>query len=230
MTRRVVLLHTVSGLLPVFGELGAKLPADVKVSNIVDESLLADALANGALTAAISRRVVDHIVSAADSGAVAVMATCSSIGPAVELAAQLVDVPVLRVDTPMVDAAIETAKMAAGTERTPRIAVLATAKSTLSPTVDLVRRRAEHASVEVDLDVRLLAEAFTANASGDTARHDAIIAEALQDLATSVDAIVLAQASMARAAASVSGEGLHTPTFSSPGLAMGRLADVLVHG
>ncbi|MCZ4518849.1 Asp/Glu/hydantoin racemase [Rhodococcus sp. 1R11] len=229
MTRRVVLLHTVSGLLPVFGELGKGLPADVKVSNIVDESLLADALAEGALTASISRRVVDHVISAVDSGAVAVMATCSSIGPAVELAAQLVDVPVLRVDVPMVDAAIESAQVAAGTERAPRIAVLATAKSTLSPTVDLVRRRAQDASVEPELEVRLLSEAFAANASGDTARHDAIIAEALRDLAESVDSIVLAQASMARVAAIVSNEGLTTPTFSSPGLAMGRLASVLEH-
>ncbi|GGF11132.1 hypothetical protein GCM10007298_03900 [Williamsia phyllosphaerae] len=229
MTRRVVLLHTVSGLLPVFGELGKRFPADVKVSNIVDESLLADALANGALTAAISRRVVDHVVSAVDSGAVAVMATCSSIGPAVELAAQLVDVPVLRVDVPMVDAAIESAKTAAGTERAPRIAVLATAESTLAPTVELIHRRARNASMEPELDVRLLTDAFAANASGDTAGHDAIIAEALRDVATSVDSIVLAQASMARVAAMVSGEGLTTPTFSSPDLAMGRLAGVLEH-
>ena len=34
MTRRVVLLHTVSGLLPVFKELSGQLPSDIQVSNI----------------------------------------------------------------------------------------------------------------------------------------------------------------------------------------------------
>jgi Asp/Glu/hydantoin racemase len=67
-------------------------------------------------------------------GAVAVLATCSSIGPAVVIVSQLVDVPVLRIDEPMASAAIETGR---------RIGVLATVASTLNPTVDLLRRRAQ---------------------------------------------------------------------------------------
>ena len=79
--RRVVLVHTVTGMVPVFQELAKGLPRDVKVSNIVDESLLEDAITAGGLTHSVNRRVVDPILSAADSGAVAVLATCSSIGP-----------------------------------------------------------------------------------------------------------------------------------------------------
>jgi len=47
MMRRVVLVHTVAGLMPVFQELAKGLPGDVKISNIVDESLLEDAIAAG---------------------------------------------------------------------------------------------------------------------------------------------------------------------------------------
>jgi Asp/Glu/hydantoin racemase len=216
--RRVVLVHTVAGLLPVFQELAEGLPGDVKVSNIVDESLLEDAIAAGGLTPAVSRRVVDHILSAADSGAVAVLATCSSIGPAVEIAAQLVGVPVLRIDEPMASAAIES-----GT----RIGVLATVTSTLHRTVDLLRRCAQRLEKVVEVVPALKEEAFTAMRSGDGSRHDEIIGHALMELAVDVDAIVLAQASMARVVASLEPGALSVPVFSSPGSGMARLAAVL---
>ena len=216
--RRVVFVHTVAGLVPVFQELAKGLPGDVKISNIVDESLLEDAITAGGLTRSVNRRVVDHILSAADSGAVAVLATCSSIGPAVEIASQLVEVPVLRIDEPMASAAIESGQ---------RIGVLATVSSTLDPTVDLLRRRAQGFGKEVEVVPVLKDAAFTAMRSGDGARHDEIIREALMQLATDVDAIVLAQASMARVVATLEPGALSVPVFSSPSSGMARLASVL---
>lgn len=218
MMRRVVLVHTVPGLVPVFQDLAKDLPGDVKVSNIVDESLLEDAIAAGGLTHAVNRRVVDHILSAADSGAVAILATCSSIGPAVEIASQLVDVPVLRIDEPMALAAIESGK---------QIGVLATVASTLNPTVDLLRRCAQGLEKDVELTPLLRDEAFTAMRAGDAAGHDQIVREALMDLAADVDAIVLAQASMARVVATLEPGALSVPVFSSPSSGMAGLASVL---
>lgn len=218
MVRQVVLVHTVAGLVPVFQDLAKQLPGDVKVSNIVDESLLEDAIASGGLTNSVNRRVVDHILSAADSGAVAVLATCSSIGPAVELASQLVAVPVLRIDEPMASAAIE---------RGTRIGVLATVASTLDPTVDLLRRCAQRLGKDVELVPVLKADAFAAIRSGDGARHDAIIGTALEELAGDVDAIVLAQASMARVVATLEPGTVTLPVLSSPGSGMARLASLL---
>jgi Asp/Glu/hydantoin racemase len=216
--RRVVLVHTVAGLVPIFQELAKGLPGDVKISNIVDESLLEDAITAGGLTPSVKRRVVDHILSAADSGAVAVLATCSSIGPAVESASHLVGVPVLRIDEPMATAAIESGK---------RIGVLATVASTLNPTVDLLRRCAQGLEKDVEVVPALKDGAFTAMRSGDGARHDEIIREALMELAVEVDAIVLAQASMARAVATLEPGALSAPVFSSPSSGMARLASVL---
>jgi Asp/Glu/hydantoin racemase len=218
MMRRVVLVHTVAGLVPVFQELAKGLPGDVKISNIVDESLLEDAITAGGLTHSVNRRVVDHVLSAADSGAVAVLATCSSIGPAVEIASQLVDVPVLRIDEPMATAAVESGR---------RIGVLATVASTLYPTVDLLRRCAHDLDRDVEITPVLRDEAFMAMRSGDGARHDEIIGEALMDLAVDVDAIVLAQASMARVVAILEPVALSVPVFSSPSSGMARLASVL---
>lgn len=218
MMRRVVLVHTVVGLVPVFQELAKGLPGDVKISNIVDESLLEDAITAGGLTQSVNRRVADHVLSAADSGAVAVLATCSSIGPAMEIASQLVHVPVLRIDEPMATAAIESGR---------RIGVLATVASTLDPTVDLLRRCAQGLGKDVELTPLLRDEAFTAIRSGDGARHDKIIREALMDLAADVDVIVLAQASMARVVATLEPGTLSVPVLSSPSSGMARLASVL---
>jgi len=216
--RRVVLLHTVAGLVPVFQELTKALPGDVKVSNMVDESLLEDAIAAGGLTPAVTRRVVDHVASAADSGAEAVLVTCSSIGPAAEIASELVGVPVLRIDEPMSSAAIESGE---------RIGVLATVTSTLNPTVDLLRRCARDLGKEVEVVPVLREEAFSAMRSGDGTTHDQIIGEALRQLATEVDAIVLAQASMARVVASLEPGTRSVPVFASPSSGVARLASVL---
>ena len=221
MIRRVVLVHTVAGLVPVFQEMAKVLPGDVKISNIVDESLLEDAITAGGLTHSVNRRVVDHILSAADSGAVAILATCSSIGPAVEIASQLVDVPVLRIDEPMALAAIESGR---------RIGVLATVTSTLNPTVDLLRRCAQGLEKDIELTPVLRDEAFSAMRSGDGARHDELIGEALMDLAVNVDVIVLAQASMARVVATLGPRAMSVPVFSSPSSGMARLASVLSSG
>jgi len=65
-----------------------------------------------------------------DSGADYILVTCSSIGAAVEKAAETANIPVLRVDQPMADLAVQTGK---------RIGVIATLQTTLEPTADLVR-------------------------------------------------------------------------------------------
>lgn len=218
MMRRVVLLHTVVGLVPVFQELAKGLPGDVKVSNIVDESLLEDAIAGNGSTHAVNRRVVNHVLSAANSGAVAVLATCSSIGPAVEIAAQLVGVPVLRIDEPMAEAAVRSGS---------RIGALATVRSTLDPTIELLRRCARRLGKDVELVPVLKEEAFTAMRFGDDVGHDALIGEALRELALEVDGIVLAQASTARVVTTLEPGDLPVPVFSSPSSGMARLASVL---
>jgi len=123
------LIHTSATLVPVFAELCAKYLPHVKIFNIVDDSLIKNTIASGLLTADTSRRVVNYAGSAQDAGADYILFTCSSIGPAVEAAAALTHVPVLRVDQPMADKAVQLGN---------RIGVVATLSTTLNPTSDLV--------------------------------------------------------------------------------------------
>ena len=71
------------------------------------------------------------------------------------------------------------------------------------------------------LPTKLCEGAFDALMSGDSAKHDAMVATALKELALQVDVIVLAQASMARVVGRLqSNDG--SPILSSPELAMVR--------
>lgn len=216
--KRLGLLHTSATLVPIFEQLcKAKLPG-VAVFNLVDDSLIKDVIAHGKLRPHTARRVTQLVAAAEDAGADYIMVTCSSIGAAVETAATLAGVPVLRVDQPMADRAVTTAK---------RIGVIATLPTTLEPTTDLVRRRAAAANCEVSITPRLCEGAFDALMSGDAATHDAMVAAALRELAAQVDVITLAQASMARVVDTLPEADRRTPILASPPLAVDYLATVL---
>jgi hypothetical protein len=107
-----------------------------------------------------------------------------------------------------------------------RIGVAATLRTTLEPTVALLRAKALDAGRDVDVIESLCEDAFTAVLSGDTRTHDRLLSDSLARLRTSVDVVVLAQASMARVVANLPGNGC-APVLSSPELAVRRLGSLL---
>jgi Asp/Glu/hydantoin racemase len=215
--RRLGLVHTSATLVPAFEQLCRERVPGVAVFNIVDDSLIKDVIAHGRLRPATARRVVQHVVAAEAAGADTILVTCSSIGRAVETAATLVDVPVIRVDRPMAERAVATGR---------RIGVIATLPTTLDPTADLIGRCAAAAGREVAITARLCDGAFEALMAGDAATHDATVAAALEALAAEVDVIALAQASMARVVAALPPDPTRPPILASPPLAIEALADL----
>jgi len=118
-----------------------------------------------------ARRVVQHVFASADAGADLVMVTCHR-RRAVETAATLVNVPVLRVDLPMAEKAVQTGK---------RIGVIATVRATMEPTADLISA-ARKSRKNNRAQARLCEGAFDAWMSATMAKHDAIVAAALKEL------------------------------------------------
>lgn len=213
--RSLALIHTSATLVPVFAQLCRdKLPG-IETFNIVDDSLVRTIGRQGGITPEISARVASYLNAAASGGADQILVTCSSIGPAVEAAAPSIPVPVLRVDQPMADLAVRTGR---------RIGVIATLPTTLEPTTDLVRRRARAAQREVEIEAVLCPGAFEALMAGDAARHDALVAEALRQLAARSDVVVLAQASMARVVDTLAAADRRVPILASPPIAIDHLA------
>jgi len=209
------MIHTVSGLIPLFDGLAKQHLPQWQGFNMLDESLLRGTIRDGALSQLTMWRLAKTIYSAVEAGASAIIVTCSSLGPAVDAAKPFCPVPLFRIDEGMAQAAV-----ALGS----RIGVLATLHTTLDPTSDLIRRSAAQANHPCTVIAELAEGAFQKLGSGDTATHDAMVAQSLRDLAPKVDVIVLAQASMARALALVQDELHPLPVLTSPELGMQHIA------
>jgi glutamate racemase len=207
------LIHTVGNLHGVFGPLAEELLPNAEVRHVVDESLLGDAIAEGGVTSEIEARLAGHVAALSQSGADTIMVTCSSMGQAVDRIAARTEFPVLRVDAAMVDEALRTGK---------RIGVLATLRTTMTPTVDLVRQRS-NGDASVKVEAHLCEGASEALKAGDVARHDELVRDGLRRVEPLVDVIILAQASMARVLAGP-GTTSRRPILSSPRLAIQALA------
>ena len=210
---RLGLIHTVGNLRGVFGPLAEELLPNVEVKHVVDESLLQDAIAEGGVTSEIEARLAACVAALSQSGVDTIMVTCSSMGQAVDRIAAVSTLPVLRVDAPMVDRALRMGR---------RIGVLATLRTTMTPTVELVRQRS-NGDPDVKVEAHVCEGAFEALRAGDVARHDELVRAGLRRVEPLVDVVVLAQASMARVLAGP-GTTSRVPILSSPRLAMKALA------
>lgn len=219
MSKKLAFVHTVPSLVELFTRLAAELlPADVEIIHIADEVLLKVVMAQGGLSPEIYRRVADHAQAAESAGATVVQLTCSSISPCAEPARAMVGIPILKIDDPMVDKAL-----GIGT----RIGVAATAATTLKPTADLVRQRAEAMGKRAEVEPVLCQGAFAALVSGHPEEHDRIVLAALAGLRAKTDVVLLAQASMARVVEAMPAEPQATPVLTSPRLAVERARQVL---
>lgn len=216
---QIAMIHTVPGLIPLFDGLAKQHLPLWQGFNMLDESLLRSTIRDGALSQITMWRLAQMVHSAVGAGASAVVVTCSSLGPAVDAAQAFCPVPLFRIDEGMAQTAVTLG---------PRIGVLATLRTTLDPTSELIRRSAAQTGRPCTIIAELAEGAFQKLGTGDTAGHDASVAQSLRDLAPKVDVIVLAQASMARALALVQDELPALPVLTSPETGMQHIARKLL--
>ena len=186
---------------------------DIPNFHIVDDSLIQDLLQAEEFTPSILKRLSAQISMAKEAGADIIMVTCSSIAPGVDFAKKLVDIPVMKIDEPMAEQAVESANT---------VGVLATAKTTLVPSVDLINQVAEKKGKPVKVKSKLISEAFDFFLQGDMENHDRLVRRAGIELAQQSDVLVLAQASMSHLADEIE-KVSNTPTLTSPPIAVNAL-------
>jgi Asp/Glu/hydantoin racemase len=205
-------IHTVPALADTFAALAAReLPA-WNHHAIVEEELLRCTLRDGEVSQATRQDLMRQVSAALERCADAIVVTCSTLGEATDSLVPLCPVPLFRIDEGMARAAVERGR---------RLGVLATLATTLGPTRRLLEREAGRAGAACTVTERLCAGAFESLAGGDRAEHDRRVIDGARALAASVDVIVLAQASMARALA---GTDTGTPCLTSPELGMAHVA------
>lgn len=207
MIRRIAFIHTVAMLVERFRpRFQAELP-DTDCFHMLDESVLQDLIRNGP-SAGITRRVMGLATLAADAGADLIVFTCSSTSPAIDIAREVVSVPILKIDDPLYALAT----------RTPgRVGLVCTTSSTVAPSRSLLAAHAVQAGHAIEAESVLCEAAFAALVAGRRDEHDRLVTEAVASLAPGVDRIVLAQASLAHLAEPLA-ERLHLPVLASPEL------------
>jgi len=185
----VAAIYTGRGLDEQVLAVAREILGDARLTSVIDDSIIFDINRHGAITPAITRRILRYYANAADAGADVIFNTCSSIGEIVEIGRRTVGVPIVRIDEPMAELAVASFG---------RIGVLATLPSTLGPTHRLLLEKAATQGREVEVIAEVAHGAYEALARGDAASHDELVAEAVAKLGSGVDGVVLAQASMAR--------------------------------
>lgn len=215
--KTVAVLHTtpvtIQGLAPQFAR---ELPG-VRQTNFLDDTILPEINEAGGITPAVRYRFYALAAAAAASRPDAILCACSSVGGLLEEVRGIVTVPALRIDDPMAREAVARGK---------RIAVSATLASTLGPTMDLIRRRAEEAGKEISLTPFLVEGAGTLLAQGRMDEYRRAIADRLSEALDGNDVVVLAQASMADAAALLPNAS-SLPILTSPQSGVAALRSVL---
>ncbi|WP_248927022.1 aspartate/glutamate racemase family protein [Paenibacillus hamazuiensis] len=218
--KTVVAVYTGQGLADPLKSIFNEVMPDCRLVNIIDDGLIHDVNREGAVTKAIVRRLVGYYRQAADMGADVILNTCSSVGEVVDIARPMFDVPIVKIDESMAGEAVR---------RYGSIGVIATLRSTLAPTVRLIRMQASAQGRAVSVTEGLADGAYQALIGGKPEEHDRLIAEAAEKAAASCDALVLAQGSMARMEQALA-ERTGKPVLSSPRLGLMAVKAALGRG
>jgi hypothetical protein len=200
-------LHTAESNVAVVGRLMAEMAPEIPIRHQLAPDLLAEAVKAGTVTDAIAAGVRARLAEAA-SGARVVVCTCSTIGAVAEAADGTLAAPVQRIDRAMAEAAVAKGR---------RILVAACVASTVGPTSDLLTRAAADAGRPAVLRVVLIEVAWPKFLAGDVAGYEAAIVQRLVAEKGDAEVVVLAQASMAGAAAEAE-RRLGLPVLTSPRL------------
>ena len=216
--KKIAILHTSFVFVQVetiINDLIAEMIPDATVIHFVDSDVLATVIREGGISEKSAARMTYLAMAAEAAGADIIFSACSSLGPALDVAAKAVKIPVVKIDEAM---AIEAA------ESGNRIGVLATVPTTLGPTSDLIQSKADAAGKTIEIKQRLAEGAFSVLMEGNRPHHDEMVTEQAVSLAKDVDLIVLSQASMNRLADSLA-EVTGLPVLSSPRRGVKYLAE-----
>jgi len=216
---RVGLIHaTPLAVEPVAAALAAHWPL-AEPMNILDDALTRDRGSDPEPPAAVTRRILSLAAHARLGGCVGILFTCSAFGPAIEKAAAVERIPVLKPNEAMFQDAIMTGN---------RLGLIATFAMALPTLIAEFEGEKQRLGSNAELRSVAVSGAMEALSAGDLRRHDGLVAAAALELAD-CDAIMLAQFSMARAADCVR-RAVKRPVLTSPVSAVQMLRRLIESG
>jgi aspartate/glutamate racemase len=215
---KLAIIHTTPATVEPMKALAAEILPNSEVVNFVDDSILPQLGQNGGNLAEVEERLIHYARFAEQVGADVILEACSSVGEVVAKMQSAVSIPIVRIDESMAEQAVQ---------RGEHLGVAATLPTTLQPTTRLLRAKAQEAGKQVEITPLLIDGAYQKLMAGDREGHDNLLVQKLQELARSVDVVVLAQASMARVLPRLSVAD-QEKILVSPRSAMERVKNVIV--
>jgi hypothetical protein len=207
---RIGCLHTAESNVAIFK--AARDGLDIELVHHVRPDLLEAAELEGGLTGDIVAQTV-WAMRELESDVDAVLLTCSTLGPAVDLAPEG-RVPWLRADAALADLAVTRGR---------HIAVLCAAETTLVPTTELFNTAALRMDAPPQIDVWHVPGAWAAFKDGNIAAYYLMLTEAANAAyAGGADVVAFAQASMAGASLDAN----HGIPLTSPRAALERAVEL----
>lgn len=213
---RIALIHaTTIAIDPIKAAFESSWP-EAEPVNILEDSLSPDRAKVTDITEALTDRIVALTKYARSTGCEAVLFTCSAFGRAIEHAATTVDIPVLKPNEAMFEAAIR---------KGGRTAMLYTFPPARESMEVEFREEADRLHAAADIESILVEGAIRAVRAGDVETHNRLVAGAAAKL-EGFDAITLAHFSTARALKSVQAV-TDIPVLTSPDAAVAKLKHLL---
>lgn len=219
MSKKVAVVHTGPVTVEPVKNTFASIAPELAVVNIVDDSLLKDAMAVGHVTPRITQRICWYFAAAEQLGADVVLNACSTVGEASDIAAQTIDIPVVKIDEAMAREASRIGE---------RIALIATVPTTVGPSTRLIEKCASDMGKRAKVKSTLCSSAFELLLKGDKAGHDRAVIGEIMKAAKEADVVVLAQVSMARLLDSIDST-LEAPVMASLHLGVQDVVSLLKH-
>ena len=189
MKKKVFIIHTSLVSMQDLKDLFAEIAPEAELYNIMDDSFLPEVRANGGITPNVIKRMTAYFQMAEAAGADLIFNQCSSVGEAADIAAETVNVPVVKVDEAMAQMALSFGS---------NVSMIATLPTTLDPSVRLVEKTAEAIGKEVSVKRCLVDGAFDVLFyEKNVQKHNDMVLDAIRAEAESgADVILLAQGSM----------------------------------
>lgn len=214
---KVVMIHTSPVSLNDLKALCKEIIPDVELVNIIDDSLLEEVKKNNGPTPGIISRMCSYVQCANSLNPDLVFNQCSSVGEVFDIARKQCTAKTLKVDEPMAEKAVELGS---------KIAVVATVKSTMKPSCNLVRTKAKEAGKDVVVDEFLVDGALDIlMKEKNQEKHNQLCLEAIKKAAEDHDVVVLAQGSMTVLLPYLN--DIQKPVLTSPRMAIERVKEML---
>lgn len=215
--KKIGIIHTSAVSYDALGNLCKELLPDVEVVNIIDDSLLNEVKQNNGLTTAIISRMCTYVQTLDTLDVDLILNQCSSVGEAFDIAVHCTDRKTLKIDLPMAERAISLGN---------KIAVVATVKSTVKPSCNIIETTAKRLQKEVVVTPFLVDNALDIlMKEKNQEKHNELVLASIKKAMEDHDVVVLAQGSMITLLPYL--DDMEKPVLTSPRMAIERIKEML---